>query len=148
MEGALIMELTEIPFPKLIGILRDISGRLSLQMADTVQNHLGTMHAGAQFTLAETASADCLQQLFPCLKESVVTVLRASQMKYRNAATTGIYAIAFVSEDARETFLKQFERKGRGSVCVEVEVRDIDENITCQGTYEWYAQKLEGTSKN
>ncbi len=58
--------MTEIPFSKHIGIKAlKKDNRLILPFSDRVQNHLGTFHAGAQFSLMETASGDYLQQRFP-----------------------------------------------------------------------------------
>jgi len=134
------MELMEIPFATLAGIRRDADGALTLELSAEVQNHLGTMHAGAQFTLAESGSADGLLALFPDLADAVVPVLRSSSVKFRGAATSGLSAHATVTEEARSRFLERFERKGRASIVVEVELRDAEEAVTCQGSYEWFVQ--------
>ena len=59
------MEITSIPFVKKLGLEQNLDRALQLTFNETVQNHLHTIHAGAIFTLAETASGEALQQIFP-----------------------------------------------------------------------------------
>jgi acyl-coenzyme A thioesterase PaaI-like protein len=47
------MKTTDIAFVKLTGIKQE-EDNLSLEFNDNIQNHINTIHAGAQFTLAET----------------------------------------------------------------------------------------------
>ena len=49
------MQVTEIPFVKLIGIEQE-KNNLSLRFDSKILNHIKTIHASAQFTLAETQS--------------------------------------------------------------------------------------------
>lgn len=48
------MNITEIPFTKHIGVKRKEEGTLKLEPTPTVKNHIDTIHASAQFALAET----------------------------------------------------------------------------------------------
>ncbi len=59
------MNITEVPFVKRIGIQKAADGELELPFSSDVQNHLQTICAGAQYTLAESSSAELLQSLFP-----------------------------------------------------------------------------------
>jgi acyl-coenzyme A thioesterase PaaI-like protein len=59
------MDVTKIPFVEKVGIVRQPDGGLGLPFNESVHNHLQTIHASAQFTLAETASGEVLQVLFP-----------------------------------------------------------------------------------
>lgn len=113
-----------------------------LPAADALHNHLGTLHASAQFALAETASGDHLQGLFPELAGHVVPLLRGAEVRFRRPAKGAVYAVGSVAEVARERFIAQLQRKGRASICVEVEVRDADGAVTCGGSYDWYVQTL------
>lgn len=107
-----------------------------------VANHLGTLHAGAQFLLAETASGDYLQQAFPELAARVVPVLRSSALKFKLPAESVIVSFPDMPDEERTRFLSQFARKGRATVTVSVEVRDSGGHLTSQGTYEWFVQQL------
>ncbi len=115
---------------------------LSLDFKDDVLNHVKTIHASAQFTLAETQSGKYLQDLFPELEEKVIAVLRDAQIKYRKPAQEKIIAIASSDEESIEKFKVQFEKKGRGTLQIDVEVKDIYDVLTCQATFTWFVQAL------
>ena len=55
------MDVTKIPFVEKVGVIKSTQGVLELSFNKTVQNHLPTIHASAQFALAETASGEILQ---------------------------------------------------------------------------------------
>ncbi len=136
------MDVTEIPFVNHIGIERKEEGTLKLEPTAVVQNHIQTIHASAQFTLAETQSGLYLQESFFELKEKVVAVLRASTVKYKNPATTTLYAQATIDEELKQKFLAQFKRKGRGSIKVEVSLEDKESLLILQGIFVWFVQKI------
>ena len=136
------MDVTQIPFAKHIGIERKEEGTLKLEPTKLVQNHIQTIHASAQFTLAETQSGLFLQLAFPELEGKVVGLLRGASVKYKHPATTSIYAVAKIEENNKEMFLSNIERKGRASIMVQVEVRDEEEVITMQGEFSWFIQRI------
>ncbi len=139
------MDITQVPFSKHIGIkYSDDEGKLILPFADHVKNHLGTFHAGAQFSLMETASGQFLQQQFPELVGKVVPVLRKAEAKYKKPATSDLKAVASADEESLETFSRQFQQKGRGNISVTVELIDADGIITTNAVYEWFIQSLTG----
>ena len=67
------IKATDIPFVNHIGI-KDENNELSLEFKENVLNHIKTIHASAQFTLAETQSGLHLQKLFPELEGKVIPV--------------------------------------------------------------------------
>lgn len=134
------MDWSGVPFAAALGVEPDGAGGLLMRPKDSVGNHLGTVHAGALFTLAESASAECLLQSFPELAESVVPVLRAAKTRYRRAATTTVRAVGNVRDEDRAVLRNQLERKGRAVVTVEMEVRGTESNLVCTGSFEWYIQ--------
>lgn len=136
------MDVTKIPFVEKVGIVRTGNGLLELPFSAATQNHLNTFFASAQFTLAETASGDMLQSLFPELVGRVVPVLRDSSVKFRKPAISAITAHATVSDDAASRFMEQLSRKGRSSIPVEVELKDAEGVVTCTGTFNWFVQSL------
>jgi acyl-coenzyme A thioesterase PaaI-like protein len=84
------MDVTKIPFVEKVGIIRATEGELELPFTETIQNHLQTIHASAQFALAETASGEILATSFPELVGKVIPVLKDSQMKFKKPANTTI----------------------------------------------------------
>lgn len=137
------MDVIEIPFVKKVGITKTKNSELELKFTTDSQNHLETMHASAQFTLAETASGEFLQKLFPELVGKVVPVLRDANIKFKKPAIKNIIAHPSVSDDAREKFESQFNKKGRASITVNVDIKDLDNTLTCITNYNWFVQKIE-----
>ncbi len=135
------MKATDIPFVKHIGI-EEQNNELSLDFKNDVLNHIKTIHASAQFTLAETQSGLHLQSLFPELEGKVIPVLRDAQIKYKKPAQEKIIAFSSADEKSVEKFKVQFEKKGRGSLQIEVKIKDINDILTCQGTFTWFIQAL------
>ncbi|WP_345970901.1 YiiD C-terminal domain-containing protein [Sulfurimonas sp. HSL1-6] len=136
-----LLEAADIPFARHIGLEQE-KGSVSLGFSGTVMNHLNTIHASAQFALAETQSGLYLQTLFPELEGKVVPLLREAQIRYRKPAAAKIVASASVDDSAVETFRDQFGRKGRGSIRVDVAVTDVNGVLTSQGAFTWFIQTL------
>ena len=136
------MDVTKIPFVEKVGVIRSSKGILELPFNDTIRNHLHTIHAGAQFALAETASGEILQTIFPELVGKVVPVLRDSQIKYKKPATKTISAHPAVSDKAVSKFREQFKKKGRSSISVNVEIKDSENVVTCVCIFKWFVQSI------
>ena len=138
------MDVTDIPFNKFIEITASKSNDMGLELEfkDNLKNHLGTFHASAQFALAEACSGQLLQKQFPHLENSVVPVLRKSDIKFKRPAQSKIIANAQIDTDTKAKFETQFEKKGRATISVPVEIMDHEGTITMSGTYEWFIQKL------
>lgn len=136
------MNVLEIPFVKKVGITKTKNNQLELPFSTDTHNHLQTMHASAQFTLAETASGEYLQTLFPDLVGKVIPVVRDANVKYKKPANKNIIAYPSITEEEIEKFNTQFNKKGRASISVNVEIKDIENTVTCIASYNWFVQKL------
>lgn len=138
------MDVTQIPFNKFIEISHSNAADhvLKLGFKDNMKNHLGTFHASAQFALAEACSGFSLQKLFPQRANSVVPVLRKSDIKFKKPAQSDIQAAASISTETKEQFEHQLEKKGHATIAVPVEIMDQNGTVTMTGTYEWFVQKI------
>ena len=136
------MNALKIPFVKHIGIEKDEKGYLKLEPLTEVKNHIDTIHASAQFTLAETQSGLYLQELFPNHKGKVIPLLRSSSVKFKAPATSSLWAKASLSLEAKKKFLAQFEKKGRAIVTVDIELRDEENVLTMSGEFGWFVQRV------
>ena len=136
------MQISEIPFVRRVGIGRGTDGKFELPAVEGVQNHLGTIHAAAQFALAETASGDHLQRRFPEYARKVVAILRGSKIKFKKPAQKQLSAVSSIPEATAKRFENQMSRKGHGLLAVDVELRDADGNVTAQATFDWYIQRV------
>ena len=135
------MEVTNIPFAKTIGLKRNGSGTLELGFVDGLMNHVQTVAAAAQFSLAELASGEHLLQLFPELIGKAIPVLRDSRLKYRKPAKSEVSAHPSTKDKAVTRFREQYEKKGRGLISIDVEIRDTAGIITSAGSFSWYIQR-------
>jgi acyl-coenzyme A thioesterase PaaI-like protein len=137
------MDVTKIPFVEKVGIMRSTNGVLELPFNEDVHNHLQTIHASAQFALAETASGEILQSIFPELVGKVIPVLRESQIKFKKPAIKTISAHPTVSNEAISKFKEQFKKKGRSSISVNVEIKNCENVVTCVSIFKWFVQSIE-----
>ena len=135
------MRATDIEFVKLVGI-KQSENSVSLAYKKDVLNHIESIHASAQFTLAETQSGLHLQELFPELVGKVIPMLRESKIKYKRPALKNIMAFAKCSDEDIEKFQTQFAKKSRATLRVSVEVKDSDGAVTAVAEFIWFVQKL------
>ncbi|MEJ2407548.1 MAG: PaaI family thioesterase [Candidatus Thiodiazotropha sp.] len=136
------MEIRKIPFVEKVGIEKNEQGHLTLSFDDSNNNHINTVHASALFTLAESASGEALQSYFPELVGKVIPVVRDSQIKFRKPAIDSITAFPSIADNDVAKFKEQFNKKGRSSIAVHVEVRDPENNVICAGTFNWFVQGI------
>ena len=136
------MKKMNVPLVSHLGIEQKDEQTLKLECHSNVQNHINTIHAAAQFALAETQSAHYLSSLFPQYKGGFLPLLRSSSVKYKNPAQKEIHAVALAKDGDLEKFELQFIKKGRASISVEVKVIDTDGIVTMQGEFNWFIQKI------
>ena len=136
------MDVLKIPFVNKVGLNKNSNGVLELPNEPEIQNHLQSIHAGAQFTLAETASGELLQTLFPELAENVIPVLRDAQIKFKYPAQKTITAHPSIPEEKSIEFKNQLLQKGRALIEVNVVVKDVEGVVTCSGVFNWFIQKI------
>jgi acyl-coenzyme A thioesterase PaaI-like protein len=127
--------MKKLPISNFVGV-----DKMSMDISENVKNHIGSIHAGALFVLAESASGYHLETLFPDLKDKVVPLLRESSIKYKKIALGKVTAFASVDDAKLEKFDRQFFKKGRGSVSVDVELKDEDDEVVSVGTFTWFIQ--------
>ncbi|MDC7219242.1 MAG: YiiD C-terminal domain-containing protein [Spirochaetales bacterium] len=137
------MNLLEIPFVKRVGIKKSDTGKMELAYTKEVYNHLETICAGAQYTLAETSSASYLIELFPQLEGKVIPVLRDTKLKFKKPAVTKLTAHNSASDEAVARFKESFDKSGRGLITIDVKLKDEEDSLASSGAYTWYLQKIE-----
>jgi acyl-CoA thioesterase FadM len=108
-------------------------------------NHVGTVHAAAQFALAEAASAECLRREFPDLAGSqVLAVVRSTETRFRRAARGDLHACARLEPDAADGLRAELGRRGQAFITVNVELRDLAGAATLVGRITWYMRQGPG----
>jgi len=117
------------------------NGTPNLTLHSHLTNHIGTLHAGALFTLAETASGLYLESLSEDNSDTLLPLLRTSSIKYKHPAQGTVHAKASVDPDDFSLFKQQLHKRGRASIAVDVAILDEAEKICMIGTFGWYVQR-------
>ncbi len=135
------MNLKEIPFAKLLAISESNSEFLfELSDDEKYTNHLGTVAAAAQFSLAEFASGQWMINSFPDIATQVIPVLRKSEVKFKKPAIGRVRARAIVNEETRYQFITELMQRKRALVTILIELVNDDLEVVMSGTYEWFIQ--------
>ncbi len=61
------MDFPSLPLSDFLGIQEGPDGDLMMPAGERILNHVGTVHAGAQFVLAEPGPGKCRREPFPDL---------------------------------------------------------------------------------
>lgn len=127
-----------IPFCAHIGMQPGAEG-VALPDTPELKNHVGTMHAGALYTLGETASGAAVMAELPELFGGLVVVKTAS-VAYLNPAKGAITAVGKLVEptDAVRTRL---EADGKAVFDVAVSLTDPTGLEVATMNVSWYAKR-------
>jgi uncharacterized protein (TIGR00369 family) len=133
--------MNTLPFVKTCGIQIDEIGagfsRASMPEDGKLNNHLGSQHAGAMFTLAETASGAAMAGGFADLIMGLRPVAKEAKIQYVKVAQGATHAKARVPGDIAA--LKQvLQSEGKVAFPVEVDIFDSGDTLVCQVQVEWY----------
>lgn len=130
-----------LPFVRLLGITIDEIGpgtaRTSMPVDPKLNNHLGSHHAGAMFTLAETASGAAMAGGFAERIMGLRPVAMESRIRYVKLAQGATRAEGRVPGDLAG--LKQkLDAEGKVAFPVEVDVFDSENTLVAQVQVDWY----------
>jgi Domain of unknown function (DUF4442) len=142
------VDVTRIPFNELVGIRRaqnDPPFLLELDDLPSYTNHVGTVHVGAQLTLAEASSAECLLRTFKDDSSAVVAVVRRIQAKFKKPLKGKAFSRAKILEGDAQKLSAVLDSKGRGLISVSVDIVDADEVVAMSADIEWFVQKQKQT---
>lgn len=137
------MNVAAIPFNRFLGLQAN-GPTLTLPADPNYLNHLGTVHAGAQFALAEAASGQWLLTRFGAEAAGNLALVRHADVKFRRPATGELTAQADVTPDEAERFLDTLSRRGRAAIEVRVPLLDAEGSVTLEASFEWFAQRVRG----
>jgi len=138
------LKATDLAYNQALGIRLAPAGAahlLELPFAPLVLNHLGIMHAAAQFSLAEAASAECLQREFGETVGEVFAVVRGVEVKYRRPATGDLLAFGTLEAQTRERFLVELSGRGQTSALILIDLKDRAGTLTFHGQFEWFISR-------
>ena len=130
-----------LPFVRLLGISIDDIGagtsKVSMPEDPRLNNHLGTQHAGALFTLAETASGAAMAGGFAELILGLRPVAKESRIAYQKLARGATRAEGRVPGDLA-ALKAQLAQDGKVAFPVAVDIFDSEGSLAAQVTVDWY----------
>ncbi|OHV94458.1 hypothetical protein AKG95_25515 [Janthinobacterium lividum] len=130
-----------LPFVRLLGISIDEIGagtsKVSMPDDPKLHNHLGTQHAGALFTLAETASGAAMAGGFAELILGLRPVAKESRIAYQKLARGATRAEGRVPGDLA-ALKAQLAQDGKVAFPVAVDIFDSEGTLAAQVTVDWY----------
>ena len=139
------LKATDLAYNQALGIRLAPAGAdhlLELPITPLVLNHLGIMHAAAQFSLAEAASAECLQRHFGAAVGKVRAVVRGVEVKYRRPTTGDLLAFGAPDGQTHERLLAELSGRGRTSAVILIDLKDRTGTLTFHGKFEWFISRL------
>lgn len=107
-------------------------------------NHVGSQHAGALFTVAETASGAAFVGAFAIRMGDVVPLAKSAEIDYEKVAHGPITATARLGIDAAAA-LATLDAEGKVEFPCEVELHDKDGNRVATATVHWHVRLKSGS---
>lgn len=139
------LRATDLAYNQALGIRYappDAAHLLELPFGPLVQNHLKMVHAAAQFSLAEAASAECLQRHYGVALGEVFAVVRGVEVKYRKAATGDLLAYGTPDDFTREHLRAEMTARGRSKAVILIDLKDRSGTLTFHGQFEWFISRV------
>ena len=138
------MRIEEVPFNGFLGIQQSVKEGYILELAnnDNLSNHLGTLHAGALFSLAEATSGEFLLRQFQSSELDILPVVRRVDIKYSRPAESVVYSTAeFVDYSAEEMYAELIKR-GKVIIKAKVELYNETNERIAVSTIHWFLREL------
>jgi len=105
-----------------------------------ITNYVGTVHAGALFTLAETAAGVAATAIIP--NDRAFVLLRGANFTYTRRAESDLIAKASVSEDDAAKARSDFDKGGRADSPVVVTISDAQGASVFEGRFDYALRQV------
>lgn len=133
-----------VPFANHTGVellaLSAQGGVAKLIQRQEVSNHIGTVHAGAIFTLAEAASGAAMAGVFAPNLMTIRPVVSQASIAFLKVGKGILLASAILARPAADV-LAEFDAANQTAFDVLVEVKDESETIVATLTATWNIKK-------
>lgn len=133
-----------VPFIKKVGIkVKHIAPReatCTLPADPSNMNHIGTFHAGAIFTLAETAGGAIMIASFDMTKYRLV--IRSAEINYKKPSSTELSCSISMPEAEVSRVLAEVDTKGKIDLPVKMALTDSAGTVIAEVTAIYNIKKL------
>lgn len=137
--------LHNIPMNATVGVqITDAGvGWATGECADTppFRNHLGTIHAGAQFLLAEAVSGAAFAGAFAHAMTEAVPLIEKLETHYVGRAVGNITARAEANAADLPAAYAQYKEEGKARLILNVLVKDGEDKDVMQAVAHWYIRR-------
>ncbi len=143
------MRVTDLAINKTPGMQLAPAGKghiLEMPESPLLLSHVGTVHASAQFALAEAGSGEFLLRHLGEAQSRVFAVLRTSDVKFCKPAHGALRASARFADGLADSLSTELASRGRALASVLVEVADAQGVVTMTGQYDWCMQRQTNTA--
>lgn len=134
------MDILAIPFHQYLNIEKAESNEYIFKLEERPEclNHLGTIHACVQLSLAEATSGEYLLTQFNEYKSDLIPVVRKTEAKYHKPANGTLFSKATFTNTTREEALAELASRNRMQLQVKVEVFDSKKIKSLSANFEWF----------
>ncbi|MDX6627412.1 MAG: hypothetical protein QOE56_2401 [Solirubrobacterales bacterium] len=137
-----------VPFVGHLGLeITDVSaGEATVRLPRRLEltNHVGSQHAGALFTVAETASGAAFVGAFAVRMGEVTPLAKSAEIDFLKVANGPITARAKLGVDAAEA-LATLDAEGKVEFPCEIELTDGDGNTVATASVSWHVRLKDPT---
>lgn len=134
-----------VPFATHTGVeiteIADGQGTAEMPQSETSVNHIGSQHAGALFTLGETASGAAMAGAFAPVILEVQPIAGKAEIAYNKVAKGTITAKARTL-DAGAALLEKLNAEGKVAFDVAVDLVNQDGEAVATMTVAWHVRKI------
>jgi acyl-coenzyme A thioesterase PaaI-like protein len=128
--GHLNLEITEVSEGEATVVLPD---------SPELKNHVGSQHAGALFTAAETASGAAFVGAFAARMGDLTPLARSAEIAYEKIANGAITARARLGVPAAQA-LETLDAEGKVEFPCEIELTDGDGTLVAAANVRWHVR--------
>jgi uncharacterized protein (TIGR00369 family) len=134
--------IERMPYNAMLGVrIVEMDGghaKGALAARPEVGNHVGTMHAGAQFSLIEAASGAAVSSAFLDLLGRATPLAQGAEVTYRRPARGDVVADAVLSPEEIDRVRRELDTHGRARFDVAVGVTDAEGTLATEAVMRWY----------
>lgn len=135
-----------LPLVKALGVRME-EGRpghvkLSMSQSPIVINHFGAFHAGALYTFAETVGGAVVKASFDW--DNTTLINKRGEIRYRKMVTRKAVSEASFAQKDVERIKAEVEEKGKTEFAYTVIVKNQDEEVACEATFDFYVRRNPG----
>ena len=134
------MDVLAIPFHKFLNIEEHPGDEYIFEAKERPEylNHLQTIHACVQLSLAEASSGEFLLQQFKEINTGVIPLIRKTEAKYHGPANGTLYSRASFLSSGKAEVLGELSEKNRTITQIKVEILDSSKNRVLTAIFDWF----------